>query len=119
MADWMAAVVESTLGTARAYKRVGTPVRTPTGGTTMTWADAGFSYCNIAPMDGEEIELAGKMSARGTVSCRVRKDFDVDQGDTIRVEGTGMDELDGTWQVTAILVTSPVVDRLLFLARSS
>lgn len=119
MADWMKETVNSTLGPAKATRRVKVPVRTPTGGTTYTWSDAGFSYCNIAAMSAEDLELAGRMEARGTVSCRVAASFDVDKSDRIVISDSGADELDGEWEVTASLTGFPHVDRLLYLARLS
>jgi len=119
MADWMRETVNSTLGPAKATRQTKTPVRTPTGGTTYTWTSLGFSYCNIAPMSQEDLDLAGRMEARGSVACRVTLTFDVDKGDRIVISDTGADELDGTWEVTAVLTGYPPVDRLLYLARMS
>lgn len=117
MADWMRSVVESTLGPAKATRLVRTAVRTPTGGTAYTWADGAWSFCSIAPMSAEDLELAGAMAARGTVACRISADLDVDTANRVRISDTDADELDGEWEVTAVLTGYPVVDRLLYLAR--
>lgn len=119
MADWMRNTVESTLGPAKATISRRTETRTPTGGRTYTWASGQWGYCNIAPMTSEDLELAGRMSARGTVACRISADLDVDLFDRITVSDAGVDELDGLWEVTAVLTGFPVVDRLLYLARLS
>lgn len=120
MADWMRSVVESTLGPAKATLQTRVEHRTPTGGSTFTWVNGPFSYCNIAPMNREELDLAARMSVPGTVSCRVSADFDVDQHDRIVISDTGgADELEGTWEVTAVMTGYPMVDRLLYLGRSS
>ena len=117
-AEWMGNVVETTLGPAKATRQTRQSVRTPTGGVTYTYQDAGWSYCNIAPMSAEEIELSGRMGVRGTFTCRISKDLDVDQGDRIVISETGgFDELDGAWEVTAVMTGFPMVDRLLYLAR--
>lgn len=117
MADWMRNTVESTLGPATATRQVRTEVRTPTGGRTYTWTTTGMSYCNIAPMSAQDIDIAGRLDARGSVACRVSFDLDVDAHDRIVVAGTDTDELDGTWEVTAVQTGYPVVDRLLYLDR--
>lgn len=117
MADWMRTTVDSTLGPAKATKQTRQEVRTPTGGRTFTFVPGGFSYCNIAPMSQDDIEMAGRLEARGSMACRVSASFDVDKTDRIVVTDTGMDELDGEWEVTAVLTGYPVVDRLLYLAR--
>lgn len=120
MADWMRNTVESTLGPAKATRRTKVPTRTPTGGTTYTWADGDWSYCNIAPMGSEELELAGRMEVRGTHACRVSFEFDVDHGDRIVIsDAAGADELEGEWEVTSVLTGFPPVDRLLYLARTT
>jgi head-tail adaptor len=118
MADWMRTTVESTLGPAKATRRVRTATRTPTGGTTYAYADGAFSYCSIAPMSGDELELAGKLGIRASITCRVSFDLDVDNNDRIVISDTETDELDGEWEVTYIAVSSPAIDRLLWLSRS-
>jgi hypothetical protein len=70
-------------------------------------------------MSAEDLLLAERMAARGTVSCRVSADLDVDNADRIVISDTGVDELDGTWEVTAVLTGSVVVDRLCYLARAT
>lgn len=112
--------VTRTLGPATATRQLRTETRTPTGGRDYTWAPDGDPVnCSIAPMGSRELELAGRLEVEGTVSCRVPWDFDVDEADRVVVAGTGADELDGTWEVTAVLTGSPVVDRLLYLARNA
>lgn len=117
MADWMRNTVETTLGPAKAIRQVRTEVRTPTGGRTYTYADGAFSYCNIAPMNATEMQHADRLQARGSVAARVSADVDFDATDRIRVEDAGADELDGVWEVTAVVTGYPVVDRLLYLDR--
>jgi head-tail adaptor len=117
MADWMREVVDSTLGPAKATRQIRTEHRTPTGGTTYTWNDGSWSYCNVAPMASDELELAGRMEVKGTVSCRVSAMLDVDTHDRIKISDTEVDELDGDWEVTAVMTSSTVVDRLLYLSR--
>jgi head-tail adaptor len=119
MADWMRTTVESTLGPAKATRQDRIETRTPTGGVTFTWVGGGFSYCNIASMSQEDLDIAGRMGAHGTVACRVMAAFDVDKSDRIVVSDSGADELDGTWEVTAVLTGYPHVDRLLYLGRLS
>ena len=119
MADWMKETVNSTLGPAKATRQTKQTTRTPTGGTTITWVNGGFSYCNIGSMSQEDLDLAGRMEARGTVACRVSASFDVDKSDRVVVSDSGSDELDGAWEVTAVMVGYPQVDRLLYLARLS
>ena len=117
MADWMRHTVESTLGPAKATVLKRVEARTPTGGRTYTWASGLWSYCNIAPMTADDLELAGRMAARGTVTCRISADLDGDPHDRITIVDAGVDELDGTWEVTGVLTGYPVVDRLLYLGR--
>lgn len=118
MADWMKNTVESTLGPAKATRQVRIETRTPTGGRTFTYNDGGWSYCNIAPMSVRELDLAGRMGVEGSVSCRISADLDIDQTDRVRIEDSGADEMDGIWEVTAVLTGHPFVDRLLFLTRA-
>jgi head-tail adaptor len=117
MADWMRNTVESTLGPGKAFLQVRQEHRTPTGGTTYTWTDGPWSYCAIASMSHDELEMAGAMGLQANVSCRVGADLDVDPEHRIRVEGSGADELEGVWQVKSILAGHPFTDRLLYLAR--
>lgn len=117
MADWMRATVDSTLGPAQAIRQTRIETRTPTGGRTFTWQDGTASWCNIGAMSQEDLEMAGRLEARGSVACRVSSSFDVDKQDRIKVIDSGADELDGIWEVTASLVGYPQVDRLLYLAR--
>lgn len=117
MADWMRSTVQTTLGPAKATVMVRVESRTPTGGTTFTYAGTLWGYCTIGPMSTEELELSGRMNAKGTVSCRVAADLDVDPHDRVVISDTSVDELDGTWEVTAVMTGFPVVDRLLFLGR--
>lgn len=115
--NWMQAVVQTTLGPAKATVQTRVQARTPTGGQTFTWVPGDWSYCNIAPMSARDIDLAGRMNAIGTVTCRISAILDVDPHDQIVISDTGADELDGRWEVTAILTGYPIVDRLLYLAR--
>ena len=117
MADWMRSTVESTLGPAKATRQTRTETRTPTGGRTYTFTAGAWSYCNIAPMNARELEHASRIEARGSVSCRVSADVDFDASDRIVVSDSGADELDGLWEVTAVVTGYPVVDRLLYLDR--
>lgn len=110
--------VESTLGPALATLQTRMSARTATGGRTFTYVAGASSYCTIAPMSADEMELAGRMNVRGTVSCRVSADLDVDATDRIVISDAGADELDGVWEVTAVLTGYPVVDRLLYLERA-
>lgn len=117
MADWMRSTVQSTLGPAKATIKTRVETRTPTGGTLFTYVNGPFGYCSIGPMTTEELELSGRMGAKGTVSCRVASYLDVNPHDRISITDTGVNELDGIWEVTAIMTGFPVVDRLLFLGR--
>lgn len=119
MADWMRATVQSTLGPATATVSTRTAVRTPTGGTSYTWTPGGYSFCTLAPMTADEIDLAGRLSVRGTLSCRISANLDVDAQDRITIADAGADELDGVWEVTAVMTGFPMVDRLLYLARAA
>jgi len=117
MADWMRNTVETTLGPAKATKQGRTETRTPTGGRTFTYADGAWSYCTIAPMTADEMQHADRLQARGSVACRVSADLDVDASDRIKITDAGADELDGIWEVTAVVTGYPMVDRLLYLVR--
>jgi head-tail adaptor len=117
MADWMRNTVESTLGPAIATVIHRIETRTPTGGRTFTWATGAYSYCSIGAMSASDLDLAGRMEARATVACRVSAELDVDTHDRVSVTDAGADELDGTWEVTAVLTGYPMVDRLLYLNR--
>lgn len=117
--NWMQDTVASTLGPAKATRQTRIETRTPTGGTTFGWATAGWGYCSIAPMSADEVDLAGRMSVRGTHTCRVAAAFDVDQTDRITIGDTGADELDGLWEVTGVITGSPMVDRLLYISRGT
>lgn len=119
MADWMRNTVETTLGPAKATVQTRTEIRTPTGGRTYTWAPGFWGYCNVAPMSAQELELAGRMEVEGTVSCRISANLDVHEHDRIDITDTGADELDGMWEITAVLTGFPHVDRLLYLRRTT
>ena len=118
MVTTMRATVRSTLGPATAQLVARTPHRTPTGGTTYTWANAGAAVpATVAKLSAAEMEWAGRMGISAQITCRVPWDLDVDEQDRVTIAGTGADELDGTWEVTQVLVSSPVLDRYCYLSR--